>query len=75
MLCACYMKGNKKYYAKDICAIFDISKATLFRWESEGLISGIKRDWRNWRIYSDENIKEIKKIIESRKRDRTHVIP
>ncbi|HAS16439.1 MAG TPA: hypothetical protein DCR39_00680 [Nitrospiraceae bacterium] len=60
------MKGNKKYYTKDICAFFDISKATLFKWESEGLISHIKRDWRNWRLYSDENIEEIKQIIKSK---------
>lgn len=57
------MKGNKKYYAKDICTIFDISKATLFKWENEGLISNISRDWRNWRIYTEENIEEIKKVI------------
>lgn len=60
------MSQNKKYYARDICALFDISKATLFRWESEGLISNIKRDWRNWRMYSEENIEEIKKIIEAK---------
>ena len=60
------MKGNIKYYTRDICAMFDISKATLFRWESEGLISGINRDWRNWRIYNDENIEKIKRIIKSK---------
>ncbi len=62
------MKGNKKYYTKDICNIFDISKATLFRWESDGLISNVSRDWRNWRIYSDENIAEIKKIMRSKEK-------
>ena len=60
------MKGNRKYYTRDICAMFDISKATLFRWESEGLISGINRDWRNWRIYNNDNIEKIKRIIKSK---------
>ncbi len=59
-------KSNGRYKTKDICTLFDISKATLFRWESEGLISGVGRDWRNWRLYSDQNIKEIKKIISRR---------
>ncbi|WP_168059371.1 MerR family transcriptional regulator [Candidatus Manganitrophus noduliformans] len=59
-------KNNGKYKTKDICALFDISKATLFRWESEGRISNVGRDWRNWRLYSDQNIKEIKKIISRR---------
>lgn len=59
-------KNNGKYKTKDICALFDISKATLFRWESEGRISNVGRDWRNWRLYSDQNLKEIKKIISRR---------
>ena len=60
------MKKRKKYYTQDICNTFDISKATLFRWESEGMISNVSRDWRNWRLYSEENIKEIKNIIKSK---------
>lgn len=59
-------RKNGKYKTKDICSLFDISKATLFRWESEGRISNVGRDWRNWRIYSEQNVKEIKKIISRR---------
>ncbi|THJ19213.1 MAG: MerR family transcriptional regulator [Nitrospira sp. CG24D] len=47
--------------------MFDISKATLFRWEREGLISGPPRDWRNWRLYTRENVTEIQKMIRARK--------
>ncbi|MHB8483934.1 MAG: MerR family transcriptional regulator [Nitrospiria bacterium] len=47
----------------EICKMFDISKSTLFRWEKEGLISNIGRDWRNWRVYNQANLYEIKKII------------
>jgi len=54
------------YKTKEICTLFDISKATLFRWEDQGLISNVGRDWRNWRLYSTQNIKEIKKIIVSK---------
>jgi len=56
----------KRYKTRDICKIFDISKATLFRWEKEGLISNVGRDWRNWRLYSNQNLKEIRKIMQSR---------
>lgn len=59
-------KNTNNYKTKDICKLFDISKATLFRWESEGLISNVGRDWRNWRLYSDQNLKEIKKVIYTR---------
>jgi DNA-binding transcriptional MerR regulator len=59
-------KEKMEYKTNEICALFDISKATLFRWEDQGLISNVGRDWRNWRLYSIQNIREIKKIIASK---------
>ncbi len=59
-------KSINKYKTKDICDRFDISRATLFRWESEGLLSGVERDWRGWRIYSEDNIRAIKRIIKGK---------
>jgi DNA-binding transcriptional MerR regulator len=63
-------KRIKKYKTKDICSIFDISKATLFRWEKDGLISNIGRDWRNWRLYSERTLSEIESIIKKRNETR-----
>jgi len=59
-------KNLRKYKTKDICDRFDISRATLFRWESEGLLTDVERDWRGWRLYGDGNLKEIEKIIRSK---------
>jgi DNA-binding transcriptional MerR regulator len=59
-------KSSKKYKTKEICDRFDISRATLFRWESEGLLTGVQRDWRGWRLYGDGNLREIEKIIRSK---------
>ncbi|MGE5172915.1 MAG: MerR family transcriptional regulator [Betaproteobacteria bacterium] len=59
-------KNTKKYKTNEICNRFDISRATLFRWESEGLLTGVERDWRGWRVYSERNLKEIAKIIKSK---------
>jgi adenine-specific DNA-methyltransferase len=58
--------AKKGYKTNEVCKLFDVSKATLFRWEREGLISGPRRDWRNWRMYTDQNIKEIRRIIRDR---------
>ena len=54
---------KKTYYANDVCNMFDVTKKTLFKWESERKISEVERDWRQWRLYSDENIDEIRKVI------------
>lgn len=49
-----------------MCEAFDISKATLFRWEREGLITDVGRDWRNWRLYTEKNRREIERLIKQR---------
>ncbi|MGE5808514.1 MAG: MerR family transcriptional regulator [Nitrospirota bacterium] len=59
-------KSAKKYKTIEICNRFDISRATLFRWESEGLLKGVGRDWRGWRLYTDDNLKQIERIIKSK---------
>lgn len=59
-------KNPKIYKTKEICDRFDISRATLFRWESDGLLTGVGRDWRGWRLYSEGNLREIEKIIRSK---------
>jgi len=56
----------RRFSTLEVCHLFDISKATLFRWEREGLISTPPRDWRNWRLYTTLNLEEIKRIIRRR---------
>ena len=59
-------KNPKKYKTKELCDRFDISRATLFRWESEGLLTDVERDLRGWRVYGDLNLREIEKIIKNK---------
>jgi DNA-binding transcriptional MerR regulator len=60
------IKSLKKYKTSEICSRFDISRATLFRWESEGLLAGVERDWRGWRVYNETNLRAIDKIMKSK---------
>ncbi len=57
---------SRRFSTFEVCHLFDISKATLYRWEREGLISTPPRDWRNWRLYTTTNLEEIKRIIRRR---------
>ncbi len=57
---------NRSFSTIEVSHLFDISKATLYRWEREGLISMPSRDWRNWRLYTATNISEIKTLIRRR---------
>jgi len=62
-----YISGEAGFKAYQICDLFDISKATLFRWERGGVIKQPARDWRNWRLYTRKNVDEIEKVIRTRK--------
>jgi DNA-binding transcriptional MerR regulator len=58
---------KRLYKTNEVCDLFDISRATLFRWERQGLISGPPRDWRNWRLYSADNVEQIRQVMQGRK--------
>ncbi|MBI5059890.1 response regulator [candidate division KSB1 bacterium] len=58
------MSDGKFYSSKEVCEQLQISKSTLFKWEREGLITKVRRDWRGWRLYDARNLEEIKQNIE-----------
>lgn len=59
-------KKKAKYSAAEICRMFDVTKTTLFKWEKEGKLPKVKKDWRGWRVFTDDNIKEIRSIIQEK---------
>lgn len=42
-----------------------ISTKTVLRWEKSGKIKRAKRDWRGWRVYSPEELEEMKGFVET----------
>jgi CheY-like chemotaxis protein len=61
------MSDGKFYSSKEVCEQLQISKSTLFKWEREGLITKVRRDWRGWRLYDAHNMEEIKVNIEKQR--------
>ena len=57
------VSDKRIFKTREICKLYDISRSTLFRWEGEGLITGVHRDWRGWRLYNTHNLREIERII------------
>jgi len=60
-------KKKSTYSTAEICSQFDVTKTTLFKWEKEGKLHKVKKDWRGWRVFTDDNIKEIRNIIQGKK--------
>jgi DNA-binding transcriptional MerR regulator len=54
---------TKYYRVKDIEKLIDRDKTTLFRWEKEDKIDPPIRDSRGWRLYTEEDLEKMKKLI------------
>lgn len=54
------MKGQTYYRTRDVCEKVGVSRSTLLRWISSGLIRDASvRDRREWRLFTGADIKRI----------------
>ncbi len=42
-----------------------VSSKTITRWEKAGKIKRAKRDWRGWRVYSPDELEEMRSFVET----------
>ena len=42
-----------------------VSTKTITRWEKSGKIKRAKRDWRGWRVYTPDDLKDMKTLVET----------
>ena len=42
-----------------------VTSKTITRWEKAGKIRQAKRDWRGWRVYSAEELEQMKSFVET----------
>jgi len=40
-----------------------VSTKTITRWEKAGKVKRAKRDWRGWRVYSPEDLEEMRSLV------------
>lgn len=49
----------------EIAEHLGVTTKTITRWEKSGKIRKAKRDWRGWRVYSSEDLQEMKSFVET----------
>ncbi len=59
-------KQESTLSASEVCTKFDVTKNTLFKWEKDGKIKKVNKDWRGWRVYSDKNVDEVRRVIQEK---------
>ena len=55
------------YRLNDILKKIDRNKTTVLRWEAQGLIPKAERDSRDWRYYTEKDIKKIVNLVKKTK--------
>ncbi len=56
------INGKKYYRTIEACKEANISRATMFRWLKSGVFKDVNyRDRRGWRLFSEEDVKRLKK--------------
>jgi DNA-binding transcriptional MerR regulator len=53
----------KLYKIKDLALRLDRSTLTIKRWEKQGLIPKARKDSRGWRVYTEEEVQAILKMV------------
>jgi len=52
--------GQTYYRTLEVCRETGISRATLFRWISQGVLTRLLRDRRGWRLFTDTDLNTIR---------------
>lgn len=51
---------------QEVCRLLDISKRTLQNWEKSGMIPKVPRDWRGYRIFTEKDVEDIRRVIQQK---------
>ncbi|WIV12454.1 DNA adenine methylase [Proteiniborus sp. MB09-C3] len=56
----------KTYKTSYVLEKYDITRQTLYNWTKNGLISDPERDWRGWRLWTENIMDEIEQVKENK---------
>ena len=57
------MNGNPRLTITEVAKKIGVTPKTIVRWEKAGKIRKPKRDWKGWRVYDEEDIASIERIV------------
>ena len=49
----------------EVAEIIGVVPRTILRWEDAGKIKKAKRDWRGWRVFTEDDLDDIKRFHDS----------
>ena len=55
----------KTFQTNEAAKLIGVSRPTLLRWFREGKVTDVKRDRRNWRVFSERDIRRLRAYAQS----------
>lgn len=65
----CFKRGEEmkaQLRTKELLEQFNLSRQTLYNWIREGNVSTPEKDWRGWRMWTEDHVIEISSIIKGK---------
>ena len=56
---------DRRYTITEAARTIGVRPETIKRWERAGKIPTAKRDWRNWRVYVEQDIQVLRDFYDS----------
>ena len=57
------INGKDYYRTAEVCRILGISRNTLFRWLARRVVKSEYRDYRGWRLFTEDQIRILKERL------------
>jgi len=57
--------GNGRYTITEVAEKIGVTTKTLMRWEKAGKVKKAKRDWKGWRVYMQEDLDALERLVNS----------
>ena len=57
--------SDERLSITDVAQKLGVTTKTITRWEKAGKVKRAKRDWRGWRVYSPEEVEQMKSFVET----------
>ncbi|MGD9014473.1 MAG: MerR family transcriptional regulator [Candidatus Omnitrophota bacterium] len=57
--------NNNRMTITEAAEAVGVVPRTIMRWEKSGKINQVKRDWRGWRVFTEDDLQELRKFHDS----------
>jgi len=59
------IKREKRHTITEAAKKIGVAPKTIVRWEQTGKVIKASRDWRGWRVYSPNEVEQLKSYVDS----------